>query len=178
MYILDDILRQEYLYKHLPYRINSMLAPDLITFRRSTRISSEMKESCYKDSLVLEPAFEISIIFGRVLLQFLGIGFDYKANDLYRHTPKKNDLTLKSIYPDLDYVSLDDELIVRNRASLCTIIKVANKSVAHLTSTLSNSDEHGQLEPARMTIYKLMVKHVPDINMNGIWWYQQVEKRQ
>lgn len=174
MYQLDNILRQEYLDRHLPYRINSMLSPDLITHRRNTGISSEMIESCYKDSLVLEPSFEISIVFGRALLQFLGISIDPKSGDLARHSPRSNDLTIKSIYLDRDFVQLDDELVVPNRTNLCTIIKIANKSVAHLTSTLSNADEHGQLEKARLTIYQLMLKHIPDINRKNIWWYDQV----
>jgi len=175
MYKLDDKLRQEYLDKHLPYRINSMLSPDLITHRRGTAISNEMRESCYKDSVVLEPAFEISIVFGRALLQFLGVGLDAKSGGLCNHSARPNDLTIKSIYPDKDFVSLDDELIIPNRNSLSTIIKVANKSVAHLTSIQSNEGEHGQLETARMTIYRLMLKYVPDINKEGIWWYTQVE---
>ena len=153
-----------------------MLSPDLITHRRGTAKSHEMIESCYSDSLVLEPAFEISIVFGRALLQFLGIGLDPKSEDLYRHSPRPNDLTIKSIYPHKDFVSLGDDLILPSRTNLCTIIKIANKSVAHLTSTQSNEGEHGQLEIARMTIYKLMLKHVPDINKQKIWWYDQVER--
>lgn len=81
---LDNSLRQEYLDKHLPYRINSMLSPDLITHRRNQGISAEMRVKCYEDSLVLEPSFEISIIFGRSLLNFLGITLDFRTNDL-RH---------------------------------------------------------------------------------------------
>jgi hypothetical protein len=176
MYELDNILRQEYLDMHLPYRINSMLSPDLITHRRSTRISSDMIESCYKDSLILEPSFEVSILFGRALLQFLGIGLDPRSGDLASHSPRPTDLTVKSIYPDRDFVQLDDELVVPNRTNFCTIIKIANKSVAHMTSTLSNADEHGQLEKARLTICQLMLKHVPDINKKNIWWYDQVER--
>jgi hypothetical protein len=132
MYKLDDILRQQYLDRHLPYRINSMLSPDLITHRRETSISQEMRQSCYQDSLVLEPSFEISIVFGRSLLQFLGIGLDPKSDNLCKYSARTTDVTIKSIYPEKDFVSLDDDLIVSSRTNLCTIIKVANKSVAHL----------------------------------------------
>jgi len=172
--VLDSNLRQEYLDKHLPYRINSMLSPDLITHRRGTNISQEMKRNCYSDSLVLEPAFEISIIFARTLLNFLGITYDPKVMDLKKYDAKGDDLTITDIYPDKGSCPLDDELVLANKESLCVIIKVANKSVAHLTSTLSNAEEHGQLEKARHTIYQLMLKYVPDINKGGIWWYQQV----
>ena len=178
---LDETLRQEYLDKHLPYRINSMLSPDLITHRRNSNISNEMKSKCYQDSLVLEPAFEISIVFGRTLLNFLGIGYDYKMKALKRQQPKGDDLTILDIYPNGGFCPLDDQLIIDNKECLCTLIKVANKSVAHLTSTLSNEEEHNQLGPARFAIYKLILKYVPDINKVGsvnkigIWWYEQVD---
>jgi hypothetical protein len=153
-----------------------MLSPDLIAFRRGTKISNEMRSDCYSDSLVLEPAFEISIIFGRSLLNFLGITYDNKAKELKRFQPKKDDLTIKDIYPEQDFCPLDDDLILENKDALGTIMKIANKSVAHLTSTLSNENEHAQLEKARLTIYGLILKYVPDINKTGIWWHQQVSR--
>jgi len=171
---IDDKQKQEYLDKHLPYRLNSLLAPDLITFRRTLNISQELKLKCYQDSLVLEPAFEISIIFGRSLLNFLGITYDSKSKKLIKYSPKSDDISLINIYPERDFCPLTEDLIVENYESLCTIIKLANKSVAHLTSTESNANEHSLLENARKTIYKLTLKYVPDINKKGIWWHEQV----
>src|ERR1700733_6670709 len=124
-----------YVNKHLPYRINSLLAPDLITHRRNTNISSELKEKCYQDSLVLEPAFEISIIFGRSLLHFLGITYDSKTKDLKR--PAKyyeDDVSINNLFPGRSFCPIDDEIVVKNKKALCLIIKIANKSVAHLTT--------------------------------------------
>lgn len=177
---LNPQLRQEYLDKHLPYRINSMLSPDLMAHRLKSNFSNELKVKCYQDSLVVEPAFEISVIFGRSLLNFLGITYDSKANKLARHQPKGDDVSLVDIYPNGSFCPLDEELLVQNHDSLSTIIKVANKSVAHLTSSVSTQDELLQLETARQTIYKLILKYVPDINKTGqvnkvgIWWYEQV----
>ena len=152
-----------------------MLSTDLITHRREGNLSHELKHKCYQDSLILEPAFEISIIFGRSLLNFLGISYDPKTNDLIVHQPRENDLTMKDIYPNKTLCPLTDQLLVDNKKSLCTIIKLANKSVAHLTTLMSSEEEHGLLKDARFTIYRLMLKYVPDVNKAGIWWYQQVE---
>lgn len=174
MFQISDHLKKEYLEKHLPYRINSMLSPDLMTFRRGTNISNDMKVKCYQDSLVLEPAFEVSIIFARSLLNFLGITYDPKTNSLKIHTPKGDDLTIKSIYPEKDFCPLNDSIVVANNESLRVIIKLANKSVAHLTATLSNENEHKLLVDARFAVYRLMLKYIPDLNKNGIWWYTQV----
>lgn len=174
MFQIDDQLKKDYLEKHLPYRINSMLSPDLITFRRGTNISDDLKIRCYQDSLVLEPTFEVSIIFARSLLNFLGITYDPKTSSLKVHAPKGDDLTIKSIYPDREFCPLDDPIVVSNNESLRTIIKLANKSVAHLTATLSNEGEHNLLVDARFAVYRLMLKYIPDLNKNRIWWYSQV----
>lgn len=174
---LDNNLRQEYLDKHLPYRINSMLSPDLITHRRKQGISAEMRVKCYEDSLVLEPSFEISIIFGRSLLNFLGITLDFRTNDLRHYRSKEDDLTIRDIYPNGNHNTLQDQIVLDNKDKLCTIMKLANKSVAHLTSSMSNEEEHSQLASARLTIYRLMLKYVPEINKSAIWWHQQVEKQ-
>ena len=166
--------QSDYLNKHLPYRINCMLAPDLITHRRNTDISNEIKVWCYQDSLVLEPAFEISIIFGRALLHFLGIDYDRTTLDLKVFRPKPDDVTIESLFPCRPFCPLNDTLVIRYKTALCLIIRIANKSVAHLTTVVSNDQEHRQLEDAREIIYKLVLKYVPEINKSNIWWYTQV----
>lgn len=166
--------KSDYLNKHLPYRLNSLLAPDLITHRRNTNISNDLKVKCYQDSLVLEPAFEISIVFGRALLHFLGIAYDQKTKDLKIFVPKPDDFTIKTLFPDRAFCSLGDEIVVKNKTELCTIIKIANKSVAHLTTIVSNDEEHRQLENARIAIYRLVLKYIPEINKDKIWWHTQV----
>ncbi len=167
--------KDDYLNEHLPYRINFLLAPDLITHRRNTTHSNELKVKCYQDSLVLEPTFEISIIFGRALLQFLGITYNVRESKLGVYSPKPDDITIKSLFPERQFCPLDDEIIIQNQAELCTIIKIANKSVAHLTTVFSSGEEQQHLSNARMTIYKLILKYIPEINKQKIWWYTQVE---
>lgn len=164
----------DYINKHLPYRINSMLSPDLIAHRRGSTIPNEIKIKCYQDSLVLEPAFEISIIFGRALLHFLGIDYDRRTSDLKVFNPRKDDVTIQNLFPNRPFCPLNDNLVVQFKTALCLIIKIANKSVAHLTTVVSNDQEHQQLEVARKTIYRLILKYVPEINKNNIWWFTQV----
>ncbi|MCA6468896.1 MAG: hypothetical protein IM591_00715 [Chitinophagaceae bacterium] len=178
---MDEAIRQEYLNKHLPYRINSMLSPDLIEHRRNNCISEELKNRCFSDSLILEPTFEISIIFGRSLLNFLEIGNDKQNNKLIKYNSQHDDITIKSLYPNISSNPIDDEIVTQFYSNFCTIIKIANKSVAHLSSKESSPGEHALLRDARIGIYRLILKYVPDINKNsaynktGIWWYEQVE---
>ena len=116
--------QSDYLNNYLPYRINSLLATDLITHRRNSNISNEIRENCYKDSLVLEPVFEISIIFGRALLHFLGIDYDRVTSDLKVFKPKQDDVTIQSLFPERAFCPLTDELVIQHKEYLCLIIKV------------------------------------------------------
>jgi hypothetical protein len=177
--MLRDMEKEQYDYylnEHLPYIMNSLLAHDLMLHRKNTESAyDELKESCYGDSLVLNPAFEISIVFGRALLQFLGLGYEYKANRLIVFNKKADDYTIKDLFPNRSYCPLSDEIVIANGKELCTIMKIANKSVAHITTILSNGDEHELVKKARMSIYELMLKYVPEINKEKLWWYSQVE---
>lgn len=172
--ITDYNTKAEYLEKHLPYRINSMLAHDLIMHRKTLPHFTSIKDNCYGDSTVVEPIFEISIIFARTLLNFLGLSWT-KDNGISRYTPKTDDLTIKSLFPNRDYCPLDEKLVTDNYDSLCTIIKLANKSVAHLTSCVTQitKNDHDYLPQARKTVYELMIKYVPEMNKNNIWWTTQ-----
>ena len=120
---MTEELKKEYIEKHLPYRINSLLSPDLITHRRLNAGEDKFKLAFYSDSLTLEPSFEISIIFGRALLHFLGIGYDFNRNILITHQPKKDDFTIKSLYPERGFCPLDDNIVKENERGLITIIK-------------------------------------------------------
>ena len=172
--ITDNNIKSEYLEKHLPYRINSMLAHDLIMYRKTLPHFAPIKDNCYGDSTIVEPIFEISIIFARTLLNFLGLTCT-KDNGISKYDPKSDDLTIKSLFPERDYCPLDEKLVTDNYDSLCTIIKMANKSVAHLTSgvTQTTTNDHEVLPQARKTVYKLMIKYVPEMNKNNIWWTTQ-----
>jgi hypothetical protein len=175
--ISDDIQRKEYLEKHLPYRINSMLAHDLIMLRKKQAHFDEIKDRCYGDSTIVEPIFEISLIFGRSLLNFLGLTLDAVNSRIIRFNPKADDLTVKSLFSRRDYCPLDEEIVLENHDGFCKIIKLANKSVAHLTSVITEtqSEEHDILPDVRQAIYKLVLKYLPEISKEKIWWYTQVE---
>lgn len=66
MLTITDQIKAEYLDKHLPYRINSMLAHDLIMHRKKQQHFAPLKDNCYGDSTVVEPIFEVSLILEEV----------------------------------------------------------------------------------------------------------------
>lgn len=105
----------DFLNIHLPYRINTLLSPDLLEYRRSLNEYSDIKVRCYEDNLVLDPSFEASIIFGRQLLNFIGITYDIKNKKLSQITKyKDDDLKLTDLYPNNNFCHLNDEIIVQN----------------------------------------------------------------
>jgi hypothetical protein len=122
----------------------------------------------------VEPIFEISIIFARTLLNFIGLTYT-RDNGISRFNAKSDDLTIKSLFPERDYCPLDEKIVTDNYDALCTIIKLANKSVAHMTSgvTQTTSNDHDVLPQARKAVYELMIKYVPEMNKEKIWWTSQ-----
>jgi len=166
----------EYLNKHLPYRLNSLMAWDIMMYRQKNNVYKQyvnLPISPFQDSLVIEPAFEISLVFGRALLQFIGISYeDRKLKELIK--PKKDDITLKSLFLNRPFCPLTDVDLKENESDIATLFRVANKSVAHLTSTVSNNREHEQLSYARKAIYNLVLKYVPEIPKNRLWYNNEV----
>lgn len=176
--IEDDLIRKEYLEKHIPYRINSMLAHDLLLLRKKNTDFNDIKDKCYGDSLVVEPIFEISIIFARSLLNFIGISKRRKLDILVEFkTKSEDDLTIKSLFPDREYCSLENKIVKDNYNAIVAILKLANKSVAHLTSTITETQNNqlNILPSARLAVYRLVLECLPEIDKSKIWWYTQVE---
>lgn len=173
--IADPQERTEYLQKHLPYRINSMLAHDLLLWRKAKSVGRFAPSHPYHDSLVLEPIFEISLVFGRSLMHFIGIDID-RSGKFKPPSRREDDVSIKSLFPDRDYCSIDDPEIVAHKAAIVALLISANRSVAHLTSFVTTEIDQSLFPEARLAIYRLMLKHLPEMNRDKIWWYTQVEQ--
>ena len=68
----------------------------------------------------------------------------------------------KKAYP-LKNINSDDQKHLYN------LIKVANKSAAHLTIKTSSIEELESLEPARRIIYRLIFDYVDGLNKQVVW---------
>lgn len=165
----------EYLSEHLPYRLNCLRAWDIYLSRRTTRSYDLESDTlkCYWKSEILAPAFEISILFGRSLLNFLGIRL--KENRLKNFTP--SDLSKNeedSVYIWDINVNKDPYLINNlldyEQTHLVHLLSIANKSVAHLTSKNAGTVQLASLIPARQIIYRIMVNYVDGLAINKLWW--------
>ena len=160
----------EYLKKHIPYRLNSLMAWDIYISRRTANnyeAESENKK-CYWQSEFLQPAFEISIVFARGLIQFLGLGL--KENQLINfHSTKDDDVQIWDVIPGKKEYSLSTLNEIEQKY-LCNTLKVANKSSAHLTSDFSTKEEFTSLIPARLLVFKMVTEYVDKLDKTSLWW--------
>lgn len=167
---------KEYMIEHLPYRLNSLRAWDLyVSRRKAEKYENETQElKCYWEGELLEPAFEISIVFGRSLLNFLGIKRGrYGLENFIPSQIKKIDedtIFIWHINPDKKAYPVN-LLKVKEREHLINLIKIANKSVAHLTTKTSSKKELDSLIPARQIIYRIMLEYIEGLDTSKLWWF-------
>lgn len=167
--------RQAYLQKHLPYRINMMLAQALMEHRI---VTNHPWKAAYQDGLTNPVAFELSAIMGRILLEFLGIKWKQKENVLdHREGPGK-DVDVTVLFPSRGYFPLNDPLVTQHTDLLIQLIKVAHKRVAHFTDHILLPYKQEEIPKACLVVYRMLRQHIPEIDPQHIWWHEQVEKRQ
>ena len=165
----------EYLNKHIPYRLNSLMAWNINVSRRSANNYEEENENkkCYWESEFLQPAFEISIVFARGLIQFLGLGlkknklinFDIKKFDI----KKEDDVYVWGVIPGKQAYPLS-KLNKIEQKDLCNILKIANKSSAHLTSNFSTDEEFDSLISGRKLVFRMVTEYVDNLDKTLLWW--------
>jgi hypothetical protein len=165
----------EYLNEHLPYRLNSLRAWDIYVLRRKAKEykNEPNRTKCYWEGEQLQPALEVSIVFGRSLLNFLGIKRDGSGlRNFQAHEVKPEDKDTifiwhvnygKPAYPT-SRINVSDE------QHLLNLIKVANKSTAHLTIKTSSESELDSLGYAREIIYRIMLDYVDGLDKSNLWW--------
>ncbi len=150
------------------------MAWDLLQHRKNKiKISADTKR-CYEDSLILDPAFEISIVFGRGLLNFLGLTLRNAKLDYYV-SERNDDVQIWDIIPGKQPYPLD-KIMDDEKIHLCNLIKVANKASAHLTAKTSSSQELDSLIPARSIIYKITMVYVDGLDKTRVWWHNEGQK--
>lgn len=128
------------------------------------------KDSVYATGHILEPALEISIVFGRQLLNFLKIKKKNKEDVLDEFTGEDDDITINQYYPLMTDFPINDPLIIKNKVHIIRLLKVANKAAAHFTDKNTTTEEFSSMRLARYTIYVLLIKYLPDLNPSMLRW--------
>lgn len=142
--------RKAVLETHLPYRLYHLL--DALE-----RVPAKTAED--------NQAFEAGAVAGRVLLEFLGVGYNPKSGELREsrsHVVSGNGQTddVKVVDVDGTYVSLA-ELSEQEKTILCEFIRGVHKACAHLTIGSKHSLTVDVFKMAGPIIAKLYQKHVP-----------------
>lgn len=162
--ILSPDQQKDYLEKYIPYRLNTLMAWDLyISRRQANEYKDEAKDrKCYWESEFLDPAFEISIVFARSLIQFLGLSL--RNNKLEYFVSKiDEDVQIWDVIPNKQPYPLS-HLNPLEQKNLCNIIKIANNASAHMTTKFSTSEEFDSLIPGRKLLFKMVLDYVDNLD--------------
>ena len=166
---LDDREKQKCL-EDAKYRLNCLMAYDLYLFIQNKYRNNR---SVYSTGHILEPAIEVSLAFGRQLLEFLQIKKDQTSNKLYCSKTKDDNLTISLYNPNLTTLPFNDHLTSANEVHLVRLIFLAHKSVAHFSRHIPTADEQESLEQARKTIFHLMLKYMPELSSFPLIWNER-----
>lgn len=173
---LSPEVQREYLQKHIPYRLNSLMAWDIYILRRGNKKYEDAapNKKCYFESEFLEPAFEISIVFARSLIQFLGL---QTKNDKLQYFASKidEDVQIWDVIPGKQPYPLT-KLNDLEQKHLCNIIKIANKASAHMTTKFSTKEELDSLEPGREILFNMVLEYVDNLERKELWWLNKPKK--
>lgn len=165
----------------IKFRMNSMMAYDIYNYlfkKYEQKNKNEKLTSIYCENHLLDPSYEIAIVFGRQLLDFLQIGHNLnrkkyidKLDDplVYKNNIKDDDLFLSS-FPGVTTLPLQDPLIKRYDRQIKSIIKVANKASAHLTFSHTTEQEFLDVREIKPIIHDLCIKYVPNLPQENLWW--------
>ena len=166
---LDDKEKQKCL-EDAKYRLNCLMAYDLYLFIQN---KYKNKGSIYSTGHILEPAIEVSLAFGRQLLEFLQIKKRKKANILYCSESTDDNVTISLYSPNITHLPFYDQLTSANEIHLVRLIFLAHKSVAHFSRHIPTKEEQDSLEQARKTIFQLMLKYVPELSNSPLIWKER-----
>jgi len=159
---LESNLREDFINIHLPYRLEILMSHDIL--------EKTLPDNHTNRDLILKASFEDSIVFGRLLLNFLGIGIK-RNNDREINRKMKtevDDFNIENL--GLTFVNLDNKLIKENYQAICILLKYANKTVAHCTSNFPSNGEQEQFKIAKKAIYELVINHITEIDRSKLMW--------
>jgi len=157
--------------KDAKFRLDCLMTWDLFVYIQE---KYKNERSVYATGHVLDPVLEVSAVFGRQLLQFLKIKKPKSKDILEEYVGQESDdVTIDLLYPTMTSFPLHDPLTKKNELDLVRLIKVANKATAHFTRTPTTIEEFESMKTARLVIYELVLKYIPDINRNEVRWTQR-----
>jgi len=155
---------RKYLEIEIPYKLNV-----LYSFIYWREISQIFGGGILMDSLnsqaIYCSVYESSILFGRHVLSFWGIGISNgklaRANKW-----KGRDIDVTDVLTAHELIDLEEELLIKNSGPIKYLLTIANKRVAHATW---NSEELGKTNVdliinAQEVIHELVEMYVPELN--------------
>lgn len=163
-------MEKKYLEVELPYKLNILYS--FIYWKNISEIygGGFLKTTINCDAVYCS-VYESSILFGRHVLSFFGIGLN--NGDFKRPLKRKSDIDVTDVLKAYKLIDLEDELLLENAEVIKYLLKIANKRVAHATW---DSEELGQTDVeliinAQESIHKIVEEYVPNLNKHLLLKY-------
>jgi len=165
--------QEEFLEIHIPYRLRAVELLRVVSEWRLAGVNPRRVDILFDGSpalsgsigLIHNPFLEVGLMFGRVLLEFLGIKLSMKGQLVARQGRQDTDVViedidgLQSISPEaLKDVPLAPGDAVRR--SIEMLIATSHKGVAHLTSDPAHSPTLQELHLGSQVVPWLVCEHV------------------
>jgi len=139
---MDERIRNSFLHEHIPYRLNRISEIFLIDQLRKIGGESEeitilvdrhTKINASSIHFFTDPIYETTLIFIRVMLEFLGLKLNSKNSEIIERgkKQKQDDVVIEDF--GLKKISLGEVGSPKNLECLAHTIRCAHKAVAHLT---------------------------------------------
>jgi len=141
--------------EHIPYRLSLLL--------------DGLRPAWVPLSQHTNQAFEAGVVSGRILLSFLGLGYDRIAGTLREERKHHGDSSTDDVKaPDVEGRFVDlQSLTPEEKTSLARFILGANKACAHFTIGSDHQLDLQTYADAGPIIFRLMQECVP--NHSGSW---------
>jgi hypothetical protein len=95
-----------------------------------------------------------------------------KENKLFNfYSNKEDDVQIWDVIPGKQAYPLSI-LNSIEKQNLCNILKIANKSSAHLTLNFATDEEFASLIPGRRLVFRMVTEYVDNLNKSCLWWIE------
>jgi len=171
---MDQSQQEEFLTDHIPYRLRSVELLCVVCVARLSGASPQRVEILFDSipfltsnsiGLIANPFLEVGLMFGRVLLEFLGIKLDRQGQLVPRMRREATDVVIEDLdglraipIDALDQVPLAQADAVRR--SIVSLIATSHKGVAHLTFDATHRPTLQELHLASQVVPWLVCEHV------------------
>ncbi|ANH80912.1 hypothetical protein A8C56_07890 [Niabella ginsenosidivorans] len=164
-------LQNDYINLELPYKLNILWSH--IHWSRFYWSLNEEKYAILNKGLINCALLESSILFGRLLLEFIGIKHN-KHGFVTMSKKYKDDILINDVFPTINLCSTEEVSLLNNRGHILYLLMISSKRVAHNTFNDFGKTEIDRIHSAQELIHQIIEKMLPDISRENLLKYNEL----